>query len=219
MGVLMLAFLTGLYLVYRGGWLLLVLGLLAIASAIFYTAGPFPLGYYGIAEPFVFVFFGPVAVAGTYCVQSGEWSPEALAAGCGPGLLSVALLTVNNIRDLPQDHVTGKRTLAVRLGDTFARIFFVGCVGIALTVPPWLGVWLKGISAQAAFLFTGGTGVLLAPLAVRLIRDVWNDTGRALNRSLARTGLLIFAYSVIFSAAWLLLFGFSHGHELGGLDI
>lgn len=204
--VLGLAFLTGLYLVYRGGWSLLALGLLAIASAVLYTAGPFPLGYYGMAEPFVFLFFGPVAVAGTYCVQTGEWSPAALAAGCAPGLLSVALLTVNNIRDLPLDRLAGKRTLAVRWGDSFARWFYSICVGVALTVPPWFSVWLKGMTPFAALLFAGLTGALLAPPAAWLIRNVRHDTGRTLNQRLARTGQLIFVHGIVFSAAWILLF-------------
>ncbi|MBP9003324.1 MAG: 1,4-dihydroxy-2-naphthoate polyprenyltransferase [Candidatus Hydrogenedentes bacterium] len=204
--VLGLAFLIGLYLVYRGGWTLLLLGILAILSAVWYTAGPFPLGYYGLAEPFVFVFFGPVAVAGTYCVQAGSWSPAALVAGCGPGLLSVALLTVNNIRDLPQDRVAGKRTLAVRLGETFAIRLFTGCVGAAMILPPWCSARLAGLSLAAATGLLGVVTILLMPPAVMLIRKVKRDSGRALNQSLARTGQLIFAYSLVFSVAWITWF-------------
>jgi len=116
-----LAALVSLPLVLRGGWMLAPLMLAAIASGILYTAGPKPLGYLGLGDLFVFVFFVPVAVAGTYYVQTLRLSEAPLVAGVAPGLLSVAILVVNNLRDIEGDARSGKRTLAVRLGPTFAR--------------------------------------------------------------------------------------------------
>ncbi|HPU98760.1 MAG TPA: 1,4-dihydroxy-2-naphthoate polyprenyltransferase [Candidatus Hydrogenedentes bacterium] len=205
--VLSLAFVIGLYLVVRGGWSLLVLGILAIAAAVLYTAGPYPLGYHGLAEPFVFVFFGPVAVAGTVCAQHGAWEPAALVAGCGPGLLSVALLTVNNIRDLTQDRAAGKRTLAVRIGETRARHFFMFCVLAALVVPPGWAAYVYGFPVKCALAMAGLMALVAGPFALVLVRGVYRDNGRALNRRLGQTGLLIFGYSLIFSAGWLFCSG------------
>jgi hypothetical protein len=126
------------YLVSRAGWPFVVLGVVSILAGIIYTAGPYPLAYLGLGDLFVFVFFGPVAVLGTYYVQALEFSSIALYAGIGPGLLSVAILTVNNLRDIQSDAVAGKKTLAVRFGPTFARIEYVTCIVLASALPFWL---------------------------------------------------------------------------------
>ena len=111
-----LATLVGIYLVFRGGWPVVIIGILSIASGILYTGGPWPLGYLGLGDLFVLIFFGPVAVAGTFYVQALEITPVVIFAGLGPGLLATALLAVNNLRDEPTDKKVGKLTLAVRFG-------------------------------------------------------------------------------------------------------
>ncbi|MCA1554975.1 MAG: 1,4-dihydroxy-2-naphthoate polyprenyltransferase, partial [Chloroflexi bacterium] len=123
MGVIFaLAALVGLYLVAAAGWQLLVLGALAILSALAYTGGPFPLGYHGLGDLFVFIFFGLVGVMGTYYIQTGEFDLVALMAAIAVGLLVTNILVVNNLRDIETDRAAGKRTLAVRLGERATRI-------------------------------------------------------------------------------------------------
>ena len=134
--VLGLAFLVGIYLVAVGGWPVVVIGLASLACAVLYTGGPFPLAYHGLGDVFVFVFFGLVAVGGTYWVQGLAWPPGALLAGTGLGALSTAILVVNNLRDLPTDARAGKRTLAVRIGREWSRVEYVLLHVVALAVPP-----------------------------------------------------------------------------------
>src|SRR5690554_8103254 len=115
------AALVGLYLIGVGGWPILVIGVLSIFSGIAYTGGPYPLGYNGLGDLFVFVFFGIVAVTATHYVQALSFSLEALVASIPIGLLSTAILIVNNYRDIDTDRVVGKNTLAVRLGKAATR--------------------------------------------------------------------------------------------------
>ncbi len=127
---------AGLALAIAVGWELLVVGTLAMAAGWFYTGGPRPYGYLGLGELFVFVFFGVVATAGSAYVQEESLSGLALAASMPVGLLATALLVVNNLRDIPGDTASGKRTLAVRLGDRRTRWFYVGLlVGAVVMVP------------------------------------------------------------------------------------
>jgi 1,4-dihydroxy-2-naphthoate octaprenyltransferase len=114
--VLASAFVPGAYLVWVAGWPIVWIGLASLACAVLYTGGPYPLAYHGLGDLFVFLFFGLVAVGGTYYVQARAWPPDAVLAGAGLGALSTALLVVNNLRDIRTDAVAGKRTLAVRLG-------------------------------------------------------------------------------------------------------
>ena len=114
--VIALAVLVGLYLVWVGGWPILVAGVAAILAALAYTGGPFPFGYHGLGELFVFLFFGIVAVCGTYFVQAHNVTWGVLVAAVPVGLLVTAILVVNNYRDIDTDRRAGKRTLAVRLG-------------------------------------------------------------------------------------------------------
>ncbi|MFC1493011.1 1,4-dihydroxy-2-naphthoate polyprenyltransferase [candidate division KSB1 bacterium] len=191
--VFLFALLSGLYLVYRGGIPILTIGLLSILFGILYTAGPFPLGYHGLGEIFVLIFFGPVAVGGTYYVQTLEITRSVLIAGLAPGLISTAILTVNNLRDIETDKKTGKRTLAVRFGIKFARIEYLLTMVSAFLIPP------------AVFLLTKenlytviSSAMLLA--AVPVIREVFIESdGEKLNMVLARTGKLLLLFSIIFS--------------------
>ena len=159
-----LAGLVGLYLVSVGGWPILVLGGLAIVCAVAYTGGPWPYGYRGLGEVFVFVFFGPVAVAGTTYLQALALEPLALAASVPVGALITAILVVNNLRDIVPDRQAGKRTLAVRLGERGAVAEYGLLLVVAYLAPVVL--LLAGSSARgAAAAGLGGAGA--APLARR----------------------------------------------------
>lgn len=193
-----LAALAAVPLVIRGGWPLAAVGVLAIASAALYTAGPKPLGYLGLGDLFSFVFFGPVAVAGTYYVQTLAWSWTPVAAGVAPGLLSVAILTVNNLRDRAGDARAGKRTLAVRFGATFARVEYTICIAGAAAVAWGLVACLGAPPASAAASF------VLVP-AIPAIRAIWGGAaGAALNPWLGYTALLSLFYAALFAAGWML---------------
>lgn len=191
-----LSFVLGLYLVWRGGWVILLIGVLSILFGILYTGGPFPLGYTGLADLFVLIFFGPVAVGGTYYVQTLTISPKVIFAGIAPGLISTAILTVNNLRDVYTDAPAGKKTLAVRFGVTFARWEYLLCILLALLIPLMLVIW----SPDHA-------GALLALLsllpAIPAIRSVFkDDIGPSLNSTLAQTGKILLIYSLLFSLGW-----------------
>ena len=191
-----LAVLVGIYLVYRGGWPIVIIGILSIASGILYTGGPMPLGYLGLGDLFVLIFFGPVAVGGTYYVQSLEISEVVILAGFGPGLLATALLAVNNLRDEPTDKKVGKRTLAVRFGPGFARAEYLAAFALALILPFVLAFrtdahWFACLSALI---------IIPGRSAIRQITS--GVKGIELNETLAVTGKLIIIYSVLFSLGW-----------------
>ncbi len=188
-----LALLVGIFLVWRGGYPVMIIGLLSILCGIFYTAGPYPLGYHGLGELFVLLFFGPVAVGGTYYIQALAICPQVLLLGFSPGLFSAAILIINNLRDIEQDSAARKRTLAVRFGAKFSRLEFLLCVVIAVMIP-------------VAMTFAGHlprlTLVTLAtlPLAIPVVWPVLTGaSGPALNNSLAATGKLLLAFSILLS--------------------
>jgi 1,4-dihydroxy-2-naphthoate octaprenyltransferase len=148
-GVFAAAFALGLTLIHWGGPRLLAVGVASIVSGIAYTGGPWPLGYHGLGDLFVFVFFGLVAVGTTYYVQAGEVSRAALAVAVPIGLLAANILVVNNYRDAETDAAAGKRTLVVRFGRGFARAQFALSLMVALVTP--LILWLHKYS-PAVFL-------------------------------------------------------------------
>ena len=141
--VLGAALVVGIYLAWVGGWPIVVVGLASLACAVAYTGGPFPLAYHGLGDLFVFVFFGLVAVGGTYWVQALDLNAEVLLAGAGMGALATAILVVNNLRDLDTDRRAGKRTLAVRLGRSRTKGEFVLLLAAGFAVPP-VGVAFHG---------------------------------------------------------------------------
>lgn len=193
-----LAFIIGLYLIWRGGWPILMIGLLSILFGILYTGGPYPLGYNGLGDIFVLIFFGPVAVGGTYYVQALQINYIVLLAGLAPGLISVALLTVNNLRDINTDRKSGKRTLAVRFGASFARIEYLLSIVAACLLPLALS-FLNGGNYYSIITI----GVLL--FAIPAIRTVFLESGSpVLNEVLARTGKMLLIYSIVFSIGWVL---------------
>ncbi len=193
-----LAGVCSIYLISRGGAPLIVIAVASILSGFFYTAGPAPLGYLGLGELFVLIFFGPVAVAGTYYVQTLEMNPAVIVAGLGPGFLSAAILSVNNLRDIDSDRRSGKRTLAVRFGRSFAMtefLFFIFCA----TLTP-LVVLLITMDYPYSLM---GCGICFA--SIPTIKTVLTRTdGPALNNALAGTGKLLLLYSLLFSVGWML---------------
>lgn len=196
--VLALSILICLYLIVRGGWPIVIIGVLSLASAFLYTAGPKPLGYLGLGDVFVFIFFGPVAVAGTYYVQALSFNPLAVVAGFAPGFLSVAILTVNNLRDIDSDRKAGKKTLAVRFGRGFALMEYYGAVLGAASVPAVIFLITKDYGYSL-------TAILIAFFAIPTIKIVFTKTdGPSLNRALANTGKLLWIYSLLFSVGWIL---------------
>ena len=188
----------GLFLVYHGGWPILLIGVLSILAGIFYTAGPRPLGYIGLGDILVLVFFGFVAVGGTYYLQTGSINALVLLAGAGPGLLSTAILAVNNLRDRETDLQTGKRTLAVRFGSRFARGEYLVTILAAAALPVVLCLLTRAhyLSLLAV--------VGLLPVVPALRRVMQGATGPALNVTLAATGRALFLYSLAFAIGWLL---------------
>lgn len=192
MGVVFgLAALFGLYLAWLGGWLVIIIGLAAMLSAIAYTGGPFPLGYYGLGDLFVFIFFGLASVAGTYYVQTGSVSPAAWWMTIPPGLIVTAILVVNNLRDLENDRKAGKRTLAVILGERTTKIEYLFCMIAAYLVLPLAAS--MGVIPWSALL-----AWLSLPLALRATRLVFTQRGRPLNAALAGTGQTALLFSVLF---------------------
>lgn len=185
-----IALLLGLYLAWVGGWPIIAIGILSILSGLAYTGGPFPFGYYGLGDVFVFVFFGLVAVTGTAFLQSGRWSGFALLLSIPIGLLVTNILVVNNLRDLPTDKLAGKKTLAVRVGDRGTRMQYAMFVALAYITPlsralaPPMHVWLL-------------LPWVTLPFAIYLTSKVLSLSGRDLNPILKRTGQLLLVYGVL----------------------
>lgn len=185
--------LAGLALAAAVGWELVLVGAAAIAAGWFYTGGPRPYGYLGLGEAFVFTFFGVVATAGAAYVQEEQLAGLALAASVPVGLLATALLVVNNLRDIPGDTVSGKRTLAVRLGDTRTRWFYVALlVGAVVCVPLIAGLGGRPGAAIALAAIPLGRNAVVAVLG--------GDRGPALIPVLVATGRLQLAFGGLLAA-------------------
>ena len=191
-----LAVLAGVYLIVTAGWELLLVGAASILAGVLYTGGPRPYGYEGLGEVFVFLFFGVVAVTGSYFAQTERLTWEAFVLAVPVGLLAAAILVVNNVRDLETDRRAGKRTLAVRLGRRRARGLYAAMVYVAF--PCVLLPWLLGSEELSAWL---ALVWLALPVAVPVVRIVRNRTdGPSLNGALARTGMLQLVFCVLLSA-------------------
>jgi 1,4-dihydroxy-2-naphthoate octaprenyltransferase len=193
-----LAVLFGIYLIAVAGWALLVVGAASILAGVAYTGGPKPYGYEGLGEVFVFLFFGVVAVAGSFFVQVKMLDWEAFALAVPVGLLAAAILVVNNVRDIDSDRRAGKRTLAVRLGRERTRVMFAAVVYVAYLLTPV--TWVFGPTTAWVML-----PWLTLPLAAAVVRIVRARTdGPSLNGALARSGMLQLAFCVLLSAGLLL---------------
>jgi 1,4-dihydroxy-2-naphthoate polyprenyltransferase len=196
-----LAVFLGVFLLMRGGWPILFIGLASVALGILYTGGPVPLAYIGASELFAFAFFGPIAVAGTVYVQSLTFSPVAFIAGFAPGFFSLALLTVNNFRDLESDRRAGKRSLAVRYGAGAARWLFRLSLLATIIVPLDLIFHFKA------------PPTLIAPalLSLLFLLPMWKAVsveptgdvtfGEEMNRLLGLVGRLELMYGLVFVVA------------------
>lgn len=189
-----LAVLCGVYLIWKSGWELLIIGVLSIAAGVLYTGGPKPYGYEGLGEIFVFLFFGIVAVAGSTFAQVEEFPWEAFVLAVPVGLLASAILVVNNVRDLDTDRRVGKNTLAVRLGRERTRVMFAVMVYGAFVTAP-LAIFAEPLKL---WLFLPW---LALPLAAKLVRTVRNHAdGPTLNGALAATGQLQLVFCVLLAA-------------------
>lgn len=188
-----LAALVGAYLVMIGGLPIVIIGLASIASGIAYTGGPYPLGYHGLGDIFVMIFFGPVAVCGTAFVASGRFDAVAFIASLAAGALATAVLVVNNVRDVETDVKTNKRTLPVRFGRAFGVAEYALLVAAAMIVPI---VLVFGFSVHPAAL----ASLVTLPVGMKLVATLNRErAGDILNRTLANTAKLLLAYGVLLS--------------------
>jgi 1,4-dihydroxy-2-naphthoate octaprenyltransferase len=189
---------AGLYLAAVAGWELLAVGAASILAGVLYTGGPRPYGYEGLGELFVFLFFGVVAVVGSYFVQTEDLRWEAFALSVPVGLLAAAILVVNNVRDIETDRRAGKRTLAVMLGRERARRLYAAMLAAAFLAPPV--IWLAGgLSAWVL------VSLAALPLVSPLLRTVGTRAdGPSLNAALAGTGRLLAVFSLLLSVGVLL---------------
>jgi len=196
--IFVLSLLPGLYLIGIGGWPVGVIGAASILAALAYSGGPFPLASHGLGDLFVFIFFGLVAVCGTYYVQAFQLTPMVLVMGVIVGLMITAILVVNNLRDIKTDRNTGKRTLAVMIGEHKTRWEYAFLLAGAYAIPAFL--WLGDLAS--AWLLLPLATLPLAFLQVRLIRQP--SDGPTLNDLLSKTAKLAFFYSVLLSIGLIL---------------
>jgi len=192
-----LAFLLGLYLVYIGGNFILVIGLLSIIASLAYTAGPYPLAYHGLGEIFVFLFFGFVGTVGTFFVNTKEISAVAFIAAIPVGALITNILVVNNYRDIEQDKVAGKNTLAVKFGKSFSQYEYAMLLFSSFLVP--LLIFVKYDFRIWIFL-----PYITLPLAYKLILSIFKLNGSQLNATLELTAKFSALYGLLFSLGFIL---------------
>lgn len=195
--VFTLTFLLGLYLVYLGGWMILLIGMLSMLAGIAYTAGPYPLAYNGLGDIFVFIFFGFVGTTGTYYVQTHHVSALPFWASIPVGALITNILVVNNYRDRDEDMSNGKRTLAVKLGERFTRIQFLIFMIVSYAI--LLVVYFTYKRELIVFL-----PLLSLPLSVKLIKMIFTLRGKELNKTLELTAKLSAIYGALFAAGILI---------------
>ncbi len=187
-----IAMLFGLPLVIEGGWPILAVGLFSLFFGYTYTGGPFPLAYLGLGDLFVVIFFGVVAVGGVFYLQTQSLGVAALVAGLQIGLLATVLIAVNNLRDLDQDKLVGKKTLAVRLGPKLGRFEVLLLVAGAFL----LGIYWWTLGFRYAFALP----LLALPVAIPLVRTVLRTkAGPEYNQLLARAALLHMLFGILLS--------------------
>lgn len=193
--VFAIAFVSGCTLIWKGGLPIAILLALSIALGILYTGGPFPLAYLGLGELFAFLFFGPIAVLGTYYLQMGTLSWEAFLTGLAPGAFSMAFLIINNVRDIDEDRIANKRTLAVRLGKTFGKCSYL--FSIFLSLLPILF-----FCTEHPFLLL--TLLILLPAIPLMHTMVVYQDPRLLNQLFAKTAQLQWLFTLLFCIGWML---------------
>jgi len=202
------AALLGAWLAYVGGWPIIAIGIASILCGLAYTGGPWPFGYHGLGDLFVFVFFGLVAVTGTAYLQSGHWALFPLALAVPIGLLVTNILVINNLRDLPTDLAAGKHTLATRIGDRATRRQYALFTALAYLVPAILFARYEapgiGLPQSPEYLWLL-LPLLSLPLAITLSRTVLgNIAGRDLNPMLKKTGQLLLVFGLLLAVGLVL---------------
>lgn len=192
-----ITFLLGLYLVYLGGWLILMIGILSMLAGVAYTAGPYPLAYNGLGDIFVFIFFGFIGTIGTYYVQAHQISALSIWASVPVGALITNILVVNNYRDREEDKSNGKNTLAVKLGERFTRIQYLIFMLVSYLI--LFVVYFTYKNSPIVFL-----PLLSLPVAIKLIKMIFTLRGRELNKTLELTAKLSAIYGALFAAGILI---------------
>ncbi len=193
-----LAFCIGLYLVWIGGWVILLIGVLSLLFGILYTGGPFPLGYNGLGDIFVFIFFGFVAVMGTYYLNALHWSTASFWASIPAGALSTNILVVNNLRDIETDRPAGKKTLGVLFGENTLRYEYLLMILLSFAIPPHFFFRLH--YTWPVFL-----SFISIPLAIKLIRTIWTEKDKSkFNTILKRTAQFMVIFGLLFSLGLIL---------------
>ena len=192
LGAFLLSIICGLPLVIKGGYPILLIGVIGIISGYLYTAGPYPLGYNGWGDFFVFCFFGPIAVCGTYYLQNNFVSIPSIISGIILGSLSTCLLCVNNIRDVETDSKAGKLTLAVRISPSFVRKIFISLLTFSYLLNLYL-LYLLSLLNIGLILFT----LMIFP-SIKMMTDVFQLNGQKLNLLLARVSTYIVIYTILF---------------------
>ncbi len=182
----------GFYLALLGGWVIVGIGLLSILFAILYTGGPYPLAYNGLGDIFVFIFFGLIAVSGTYYLYTDHFSINSFILGSSVGCLATAILVVNNLRDIDNDKEYGKNTLAVYFGKKFTQFEYLLLMIIAYIIPIYISIDLGNKASIYIVYFT-------LPISIRLIIDVFYKMNSMLNETLEATAKLLLLYSLLFS--------------------
>ena len=197
-----LATLLGVYLTWIGGPVIVLVGVLSILSGIAYTGGPYPLGYHGLGDVFVLIFFGLVAVATTAFVQLGHVTALSLWASWPVGALATAILVVNNVRDRETDVVAGKGTLVVRLGRGAGLFEYAALLLTSYAVP--VVIWRLELAGPLVLL-----PLLTAPLAIVRMRELVLRRGEALNATLVGTAKLLLFFGLLFAAGLCFSRGFA----------
>jgi 1,4-dihydroxy-2-naphthoate octaprenyltransferase len=191
------AFLIGLYLVYHGGFVILAIGVLSIIAGFAYTAGPYPLAYNALGDVFVFMFFGIVGTVGTYYLHTHDLSLISFISSIPVGALVTNILVVNNYRDIDEDKVSGKKTLAVKFGKNFSLYQFTFLIVLSFLVPLILFIFFDA----SIFIFLP---YLTLPIAYKVISMIYTLSGTALNKTLELTAQLSAMYGLLFSAGFVI---------------
>lgn len=188
-----LAFILGLYLVWHAGWIIFWLGVFSLIFGVLYTGGPFPLGYNGLGDLFVFIFFGIVAVMGTYYVNALHWSADSFWASLAVGALTTNILVVNNLRDIEQDGPAGKNTLGVLFGENVLRWEYLIMLLLALAIPPHFYFRLS----YSWIIFIPYASL---PVAAVLAKKIWTEENKQkLNDMLKHTAIYLILFGILFS--------------------
>lgn len=187
-----MAFILGLFLVWHAGWIILAIGVISIICGLAYTGGPFPLAYNGLGDVFVFLFFGIIAVTGTYYVNTLNWAMEAFLASLAVGALCTNILVVNNLRDSETDAAANKKTLGVIFGDNFLRWEYSLMLTVAFAIPPHF-FFRENYEAVIFLPF------LSLPFAFYLLLTIWNETDKTrLNKTLEQTARFVTLFGLLF---------------------